>query len=111
MQCLRTNAGPALGTIARGAHDRLVAPKEVRELCGGQGAAEQVALPELTAQTGKEASLRFGLDTLGNDLQAQRTTHRDDRLDQCHILGIIRNASDKRLVDFQGIDGEALQIT
>ncbi|MNY43724.1 hypothetical protein D3C86_1787030 [compost metagenome] len=58
----------------------------------------------------EKRQLLLGLDAFGDDIQIEAPAQADDRADQGGIVGVIAQATNERLIDFQHIDGEPAQI-
>ena len=75
-----------------------------------QRAAEQIALQLRASSTLQKVELFGGFDAFGNDVKIEAAGHGDDRGGDPCIVGILRQAVDETLVDFQRADREALDI-
>ena len=70
---------------------------------------EPEALGGVTTHLAQERQLRFVLDALGDDVDAERPSHAED---DAHELGRSRidvELTDERAVDLQPVDREAVQ--
>ncbi|MCY1176181.1 hypothetical protein D9M73_164430 [compost metagenome] len=72
--------------------------------------SEQPALAELHAFTAQERGLGLMFDALGNHLQVQRLGHMNDMRRHAAAGGVMAQRINERLVDFQTIDRQGLQI-
>src|SRR6266851_3794732 len=72
--------------------------------------AEIVSLQDVAVALGEESELLFGLDALGDDLEAEAMRHRDDRVRDREAARIGRDLAHERDVDLEAVDGEALQV-
>ncbi len=59
----------------------------------------------------EEGELFRGLDPFRYDMDVQAMSHRNDRHNYCRIACIARDIADEGLVDFERVDGIALQVT
>jgi len=82
-------------------------PREVRRL---NGPTEIVALEFVAGALLQELGLLPRLDALGDDGQAQRAPHRNDRVGDADIFGVAGNVANERAIDLDRIDREFLQI-
>ncbi len=55
--------------------------------------------------------LRHGLYALGHDAQVQVVCHVDDGSADGRVIGVAGDIAHERTVDFQYVDGEALDVT
>ena len=74
-----------------------------------QCAAEEKALCFVAVVLLQEQQLRKALDTLGGDVDPQRSRHGDDGGGNRPIVAAIDEAGHERTVDFQSVDGEMPQ--
>lgn len=70
------------------------------KILGRHGFAEQIALALLAVPGLEELQLFDGLHALGNDIEVQALAQADNGTDQLHVLGVLAQATNKRLVDF-----------
>src|SRR4051812_11376731 len=87
-----------------GRQDRL---EEITERRGG---AEQVALALVALLGDQELRLRFGLDALGHDTQAEGVTERDGRAAHGAGLVIVPDLFDERSIDHDAVERTAAQL-
>src|SRR6267378_6036336 len=97
---------------AAGARDGELSPfsEHSPALFGGGRSGEEIALHFVAAVQAQKGELGFGLDALGDDVQPEVLRKVDDRSRQRRVVGIGRYVADKRAVDLQGVDGEALEV-
>jgi hypothetical protein len=80
------------------------------KLCGGQGPAEEVALPFSAVLDLKECQLFLRFDALGNHALLEVFAHINYGAHDWRVIGICSDPVDKGLVDFQDINGKLLKI-
>src|ERR1700688_958732 len=85
-------------------------PQQVRELVGGHGPAEEVALSLRAAPGSQEGELFLGFDALGNDTLLEVLTHINDGADDGRIVRVAGDLVDKGLVNLEDVDGELAEI-
>jgi len=76
----------------------------------GQRLAEIVALHFVAASATKENSVALRFHALGDHRQPQAMRQRDDRHDDGPAFGALHDFAHEGLVDFQPVDGEALEV-
>src|ERR1700679_2224141 len=84
--------------------------QHARDFGGRNRFAEQKSLKFIALEAPQNLQLRYGFDSLRDDLQIQRMPQRDDGLDDRDVVRIFGYVSHERTVDFHAIDREALQI-
>src|ERR1700683_571002 len=85
--------------------------KQMGNLCGGNGLAEEVALSFHTVPGLEECELLLCFDALGNHALFKVLAHINYGADDWRVVGIGGNPVDKGLVNFQNINGKLLKIT
>ena len=75
--------------------------QQLGEILRGDGRAEVEALHLVAEPIAQERLLLRRLDAFGDDREAQRLAHRDDRLGDRLVLGVVRHLADERAVDLQ----------
>ncbi len=75
-----------------------------------KGPAVKESLHRLTAMVTEESKLLLRLHSFGDHSQFEAVRHGDNCRGNRRIIGVGGYLPDKRLVDFQGIEGEAFQI-
>src|SRR5690348_257869 len=86
-----------------------VAEREL-QVRGSDRLVEEEALTELAAEILQAVELLLQLDPFGDRLQLQRLAERDYRARECGFRIAPADVIDERLVDFENVDREALQI-
>jgi len=84
--------------------------QQLGELGGGQGPAEELALSFRAALGLKVGPLFWRFDALGNHQVLEALSHANDRAHDRRVIGIGRDLVDKRLVNFQDINGKLPEI-
>ena len=74
------------------------------------GSREEKALTHLALQGLNHLELIGGLDPLGDDLDAQRGSQRDDGADDLGLILALAQSAEEGAVDLDAVDGEASQI-
>src|SRR5579872_1410792 len=82
----------------------------VRKLLERAGRRKQESLPGDAPQRQKRRDLRLELDPFGHGIEPQRLPQRDDRTRQVRSVAGAGQAMDERAIDFQDVDGEAMQV-
>ena len=70
----------------------------------------QVALVQMAAQTFQEHQLLRQLHALGDHCQPQTASHGDNGADDFRVIGVVGGVAHERLVDFQGVHRQALEV-
>lgn len=78
---------------------------------GGEGQADDVALHLFAALVGEEGLLGRGFHAFGDDGELHAVAQGDDGAHDGGIVGVVGQAADEGLVDFQEVQGQALEIT
>src|SRR3984893_497203 len=74
------------------------------------GPGEVIALAEVATELAQRLELPAGLDAFGRHREAERVREGDDGLDDRRVLGVLAEAVNERLVDFQDVDGKQLEV-
>ena len=77
----------------------------------GQWSGKQITLGLITTALIEQHELLLGFHTLSNHLEFQRMSHGDNSIHDNSTARICRYLCDEGFVDFEGIYGEALEIT
>src|SRR5260370_34818627 len=64
----------------------------------------------VTAVLLEEVELFLRLHTFGDHTNVQSLAHRDHGRDDCSVASSTRDVLDEGLIDFQSVDGKALQV-
>src|SRR6188508_3884967 len=83
----------------------------VQQVGKRRGRTEQVALRLVTLFRDQELCLCFGLDTLGNDAQAERMTECDGRAAHRARLVIVADFLDERTIDEDSVERRAAHLS
>src|ERR1700730_4265335 len=84
--------------------------KQVRELLCTRGPAEIVSLPLIAAMGPKKFQLLYGFHSLSDDTLLETLGHTDYRANDDRIIRFVHNIVNKRLVEFQGVNGKSSQV-
>src|SRR5580704_2016638 len=85
-------------------------PSELRHEFGwADRPADEISLKLGAASLRQVATLRFGLDSLSDDLQPKAQTHRDHGVDDRCLLILGDDRLGKREIDFDRVNRESLQ--
>ena len=76
----------------------------------GLGRPNSQPWPSWTPSCCEQRALTLGLDALGDDVEAHRQRHRDDRADDLGVVGVVLDAGDERAVDLDLGHGEPAQV-
>ena len=84
--------------------------KDVVELAGGFGPAEEPALAEVAAEGDHDVCLFEGFNAFGDDVEAQAVAEVDDGGDDLVAVGPVGHGGDEAAIDLEQVEGEGLEV-
>src|SRR6266853_2780758 len=85
-------------------------PEQGRDAVARYWPADQIALHLVAARTPQELRLLLRIDSLGDDLQPQRSCQRDHGRDERHRVGFLEHRDDEGPVDLERLHRELGEI-